>query len=52
MALGDDVVGDDGQDIDNGTASKDGGLENTWLKDSGCSRHMTRSNKWFLAMTL
>ena len=24
-----------------------GGLENTWLVDSGCSRHMTRSSKWF-----
>jgi hypothetical protein len=24
-----------------------GGLENTWLIDSGCSRHMTRSSKWF-----
>jgi hypothetical protein len=22
-------------------------LENTWLIDSGCSRHMTGSSKWF-----
>jgi hypothetical protein len=25
----------------------DGGLENTWLIDSGCSRHMTGDKKWF-----
>jgi hypothetical protein len=25
----------------------DGGLEDTWLMDSGCSRHMTGSKKWF-----
>jgi hypothetical protein len=29
----------------------DGGLENKWLKDSGCSRHMTESNKWFSSLT-
>jgi hypothetical protein len=26
---------------------QDGGLENTWLMDSGCSRHMTGSSNWF-----
>jgi hypothetical protein len=26
---------------------QDEGLENTWLMDSGCSCHMTRSSKWF-----
>jgi hypothetical protein len=25
----------------------DGGLENKWLIDSGCSRHMTGDKKWF-----
>jgi hypothetical protein len=25
----------------------DGGLENTWLIDSGCSQHMTENKKWF-----
>jgi hypothetical protein len=29
----------------------DGGLENKWLMDSGCSRHMTRNNKWFSRLT-
>jgi hypothetical protein len=26
---------------------QDGGLENTWLMDSGCSRHMIGNSKWF-----
>jgi hypothetical protein len=30
----------------------DGGLEDTWLMDSGCSRHMTRNKKWFSSLTL
>jgi hypothetical protein len=25
----------------------DGGLENMWLMDSDCSRHMTKNKKWF-----
>jgi hypothetical protein len=29
----------------------DGGLKNTWLIDSGCSRHMTRNKKWFFSLT-
>jgi hypothetical protein len=29
----------------------DGGLENTWLIDSGCSRHMTGVTKWFFNLT-
>src|SRR4029453_4273632 len=29
----------------------DGGLENTWLIDSGCSRHMTGHKKWFSSLT-
>jgi hypothetical protein len=29
----------------------DGGLENKWLMDSGCSRHMTRNKKWFSSLT-
>jgi hypothetical protein len=27
-----------------------GGLENTWLIDSGCSRYMTGSSKWFSSL--
>jgi hypothetical protein len=30
----------------------DGGLENKWLIDSGCSRHMTGNKKWFSSLTL
>jgi hypothetical protein len=29
----------------------DGGLENKWLMDSGCSKHMTRNKKWFCSLT-
>jgi hypothetical protein len=29
----------------------DGGLENKWLMDSGCSRYMTRNKKWFSILT-
>jgi hypothetical protein len=29
----------------------DGGLEDTRLMDSGCSRHMTRNKKWFFSLT-
>jgi hypothetical protein len=29
---------------------QDGGLENIWLIDSDCSRHMTRSSKWFSSL--
>jgi hypothetical protein len=31
---------------------QDIGLENTWLMDSGCSRHMTKSSKWFSSLDL
>ena len=27
------------------------GLENIWLMDSGCSRHMTGSHRWFSSLT-
>jgi hypothetical protein len=30
----------------------DGGLENKWLMDSGCSRHMIENKKWFFSLTL
>jgi hypothetical protein len=30
----------------------DGGLEDMWLMDFGCSRHMTRNKKWFSSLTL
>jgi hypothetical protein len=29
----------------------DRGLKNTWLVDSGCSRHMTGNKKWFSSLT-
>jgi hypothetical protein len=29
----------------------DGGLENKWLMDSSCSRHMTGDKKWFSSLT-
>jgi hypothetical protein len=29
----------------------DGGLENMWLMDSGCSRHLTGDAKWFSNLT-
>jgi hypothetical protein len=29
----------------------DGGLENIWLIDSGCSWHMTGEKKWFFSLT-
>jgi hypothetical protein len=29
----------------------DGGLENIWLMNSGCSRHMTGNKKWFSSLT-
>ena len=28
-----------------------GGLENRWIMDSGCSRHMTENDKWFSSLT-
>jgi hypothetical protein len=30
----------------------DGGLENKWLMDSGCSTHMIENKKWFSSLTL
>jgi hypothetical protein len=29
----------------------DGGLEDKWLMDSGCSRYMTIDKKWFSSLT-
>jgi hypothetical protein len=29
----------------------DGGVENKWLMDFGCSRHMTKNKKWFSSLT-
>jgi hypothetical protein len=29
----------------------DGGLEDMWLMDSGCSQHRTRNKKWFSSLT-
>jgi hypothetical protein len=29
----------------------DGGLEDKWLMDSGCSRHMTGDKKWLFSLT-
>jgi hypothetical protein len=30
----------------------DGGLENKWVMDSDCSRHMIGNKKWFSSLTL
>jgi hypothetical protein len=30
----------------------DGGLEDKWLMDFGCSRHLTGNKKWFSNLTL
>src|SRR5579883_2503678 len=30
---------------------QDGGLEDVWLVDSGCSRHMTGNSHWFSSLT-
>jgi hypothetical protein len=30
----------------------DGGLENKWLMDSDCSRHMAGNKKWFSSLNL
>ena len=30
---------------------QDGGLEDIWLIDSGCSRHMTGNTRWFSSLT-
>src|SRR6266498_3359901 len=30
---------------------QDGGLEDIWLIDSGCSRHMTGNTRWFTNLT-
>jgi hypothetical protein len=35
--------------IDDNT-SEDEGLDNTWLIDFGCLRHMTGSSKWFFSL--
>jgi hypothetical protein len=29
----------------------DGGLQNMWLMDFGCSRHMAENKKWFSSLT-
>jgi hypothetical protein len=29
----------------------DGGLEDKWLMDSGCSQPMTKNKKWFSSLT-
>jgi hypothetical protein len=29
----------------------DGGLEDKWLRNSGCSQHMTGDKKWFFSLT-
>jgi hypothetical protein len=31
---------------------KDEGLENKWLRDSSCSRHITSDKKWFSSLIL
>jgi hypothetical protein len=38
-------------DSDSNSDVMDGGLENKWLMDSGCSQHMTGDKKWFSSLT-
>jgi hypothetical protein len=37
--------------VDSDSDVMDRGLEDTWLMDSSCSRHMTRNKKWFSSLT-
>jgi hypothetical protein len=39
------------EDTDSDSEDEAGGLENVWLIDSGCSRHMTGDKKWFSSLT-
>jgi hypothetical protein len=39
------------EDNDSDSEDEAGGLENIWLTDSGCSRHMTGDKKWFSSLT-
>ncbi|XP_025808969.1 uncharacterized protein LOC112887092 isoform X3 [Panicum hallii] len=42
---------DEHKDNDSELEAEDGGLENMWLIDYGCSRHMTRDSRWFSSLT-
>jgi hypothetical protein len=39
------------EDSDSDSEDEAGGLENIWLIDFGCSRHMTEDKKWFSSLT-
>jgi hypothetical protein len=39
------------EDGDSDSEDEAGGLEDIWLIDSGCSRHMTGDKKWFSSLT-
>jgi hypothetical protein len=39
------------EDNDSDSEDEAGGLENIWLTDSKCSRHMTGDKKWFSSLT-
>jgi hypothetical protein len=39
------------EDSDSDSEDEARGLENIWLIDSGCSRHMTRDKNWFSSLT-
>jgi hypothetical protein len=39
------------EDTDSDLEDEAGGLDNIWLIDSGCSRHMTGDKKWFSSLT-
>jgi hypothetical protein len=41
----------DKEDSDSDSEDEAGGLENIWLIDPGCSRHMTGDKKWFSSLT-
>ncbi|WVZ52319.1 hypothetical protein U9M48_003391 [Paspalum notatum var. saurae] len=48
MALEDKEDKDDGSN--SSSDDEDRGLEDVWIMDSGCSRHMTRHRKWFSSL--
>ncbi|WVZ89494.1 hypothetical protein U9M48_035890 [Paspalum notatum var. saurae] len=48
------MVLEDKEDKDDGSNSssddEDRGMEDVWIMDSGCSRHMTGHRKWFSSL--
>ncbi|WVZ94062.1 hypothetical protein U9M48_040004 [Paspalum notatum var. saurae] len=48
MALEDKENKDDGSN--SSSDDEDRGMEDVWIMDSGCSRHMTGHRKWFSSL--